>query len=847
MRPSPHSQGINSFIEELLSLPHYYENIVARQELPEKQAQWSDWPQAVQEGLKATLMELGYTRLYTHQAQAIEAALQGRDLVISTGVASGKSLCYQVPILQDQLIGSKTRALMLFPTKALAQDQRQKTQALLLALTQKLPQAPKLSCGIYDGDTPSEARRQVRSTARIIFSNPDMLHAAILTNQSLWASFFAGLRYVVIDEVHMYRGVFGSHFANVIRRLKRICSIYGSSPQFICTSATVANAFQLASDILERPVKLIDQDGSPHGERLFCLLNPPMISKQLGIRRSSVIESSSLAKRWLKTDGQALLFSISRRSVEILFMYLQNRPDLMSRARSYRSGYLPEERRKIEKELRDREIGLVISTNALELGIDIGGLDAVFMNGYPGTISATRQQAGRAGRIGNSSLCVLVASSNPLDQYICQHPDYLFDNNPEQALIAPDHPEILRQQLLCAVHELALLDGEGFGSLGPEHIFPYLKVLEEDGLIHRQRDRWVGKLEAWPAGEVSLRNISSQMQINCKDQLIGYVDAASALWMTHPGAIYLDRGEMWMVSDLDLEHGKVEVEPVRVNYLTQTTRQSEIELLSLLRREHNHLGSKCFGNVKVTSLITGFKKVRFFTQELVGYEELQLPPSVLETQAWWFSLSQQVVQRVREQGLWRNDPKDYGRDWNRTKDSIRSRDRFRCGHCGAAESGKAFDVHHITPLRMFTDLQAANHPDNLITLCPRCHRLAEEAVRIQSGLAGLAYLLVNLAPFYVMCDRKDIDVIQEERSELAEGDPVIAIYDNIPGGIGLSRKLYELQDRILKEALELAKACPCEDGCPACVGPVAENGAGAKQHAIAILSEMAAPCEMLRR
>jgi len=829
---------LRGFIEEILSKPRFAQNIVARQELPQKEAQTSEWPPMVHEGLKAILTELGIKQPYTHQAEAIAAALQGRDLVISTGVASGKSLCYQVPILQDQLLNPKSRALLLFPTKALAQDQRQKTQALLVALSKRLPLAPKLSCGIYDGDTPTEARRQVRSSARIIFSNPDMLHAAVLTNHSLWSAFFAGLRYVVIDEVHMYRGVFGSHFANVIRRLRRICAIYGSDPVFICTSATVANAFELASDILERSVKLIDKDGSPHGERLFCLLNPPMINAQLGIRRSSVIESTSLAKRWLAGDGQALLFSISRRSVEILFMYLQSHPELMMKARSYRSGYLPEDRRRIEKELREREIGLVITTNALELGIDIGGLDAVFMNGYPGTISATRQQAGRAGRLGKQSLCVMVASSNPLDQYICQHPQYLFDNNPEQALIDPDHPEILRQQLLCAVHELALLDSEGFGSLGPEHIFPHLKLLEEDGLIRRHKDRWVGILDAWPAGEVSLRNISSQMQINCGEQLIGYVDAASAVWMTHPGAIYLDRGEMWLVTKLDLEHGKVELEPTRVNYLTQATRQSEIELLELLRREHNQHGSKCFGRVKVTNLITGFKKIRFFTQEMVGYENLELPPSVLETQAWWFSLSAQVVQKVREQGLWRNDPKDYGRDWPKIRDGIRSRDGFRCGHCGVTESGKAFDVHHITPLRMFTDLKAANHPDNLITLCGRCHRLAEEAVRIQSGLAGLAYLLVNLAPFYVMCDRKDIDVISEDRSELANGDPVIAIYDNIPGGIGLSRKLYELQDRILKEALALAEACPCEDGCPACVGPVAENGAGAKEHAIAILREL---------
>lgn len=826
------------FIENLLNEPHFAKNIVALKEQPSRQAEFGDYPPSIHPGLKAMLRDLGYTQLYSHQAEAIEAALKGRDLVISTGVASGKSLCYQVPIIQDQLYNTKSRALLLYPTKALAQDQMQKMKSLLLGLKKHIYPAPKLNCGIYDGDTPSQSRSLVRTSARIIFSNPDMLHAAILSNHTLWSSFFAGLRYVIIDEIHIYRGVFGSHFANVIRRLLRICRLYGVSPQFICTSATLANAFELASNILERPVKAIAEDGAPHGQQVFAIFNPPMVDNKLGIRRSSIVESSSLAKRWLASDGQALLFSISRKSVELLLLYMGNRPELLKRVKSYRSGYLPEERRQIESQLREGELGIVISTNALELGIDIGGLDAVFINGYPGTISGTRQQAGRAGRQGKLSLCMLIASSNPLDQYICQHPEYLFENNPEQALIDPKHPEILSQQLLCAVHELALLEDEGFGSLGSEHIFPYLKLLEEDGLIRKLGSRWVGISNAYPAGNVSLRNISNQLCINHKNELIGYVDGTSSYWMTHPGAIYLDRGETWLVTKLDFEKGIVEVEPAEVNYLTQAMQNSKIELLQKIFDVATPWGRKRYGNVKVTSLITGFKKIRLFKQEIIGYENLELPPSILDTQSWWFSLSQELVNRIRAMGLWRNDPPDYGPQWNTIQQAIRQRDGYKCGHCGAAESGKSFDVHHIRPLRFFENIRQANDSQNLITLCPRCHRLAEEQVRIQSGLAGLSYLLVNLAPFYVMCDRKDIDVVFEDRSQMGDGDPIIAIYDNIQGGIGLCRKLFELQDRIFADALKLVESCPCEDGCPACVGPVAENGAGAKPHAIAILKEM---------
>ncbi len=828
--------NVEDFLAGLLRDPKFRANIVARQSLEPVEAAWSEFPPQTRPELLSLLRDQGIDRLFAHQREAIDAALNGENLVLSTGVASGKSLCYQFPILQNLLTNPDSRSLLLFPTKALAQDQTQKLQTLISRLD--LPQPRKPACAVYDGDTAAADRRRLRHQARLVFSNPDMLHLGILPHHTLWSAFFAHLRWVVIDEVHIYRGVFGSHCANVLRRLSRICALYGSNPVFICTSATVANARDLAQELLERPVRLIDSDTSPHGKREFLIVNPPIVDAALGIRRSAMLESTQLAKRWLHGSGQAIIFCGPRRSVEILFLYLNGESAFKDRVRSYRSGYLAAHRREIEKELREGSIGLVVSTNALELGIDIGGLDAVFLNTYPGTISATRQQAGRAGRKGNTAIAILVTSANPLDQYICQHPDYLFDNNPEHALISPDHPEILQNQLLCAIHDLALLEQEGFGSLGPEHIFPHLEVLVREGKARKAGPRYIGIPEAYPAAEVSLRNISDQVQILAGDELIGWVDGASALWMVHPGAIYLDRGDTWIVKDLDLEQRRALIEPVEANYFTQTTRDTEIEVNSLMNRQAARGADRYLGQVTVTTTITGFKKLKFHTQEIIGREPLDLPPTRLRTVAWWIGLADRTVARVKARGLWNVEKNDYGKNWPQIAATARARDHFLCQHCGVAETGEAHHVHHLVPFRKFASAEEGNALANLVTLCPRCHRLAEQNVQMQSGISALGYLLVNLAPFFVMCDRKDIDVFCEDRSPLAANRPAILIYDNISGGIGLSRKLFDLHDQLLAAAYSLVSSCPCQEGCPSCVGPVAENGAGAKENAIAILQEL---------
>ncbi len=829
---------IDDFVYDLKSTKSYTDSLVSEQVLPEQEAVWSPLPSHLQPAVVQVLRQTGISQLYQHQAQAIQAVLDGRHLVVSTGVASGKSLTYQIPILQTLCLSPQSRALLMYPTKALAQDQHNKLDNLLNLLGPLQGKRKAFHAGIYDGDTPASQRQLIRKQANLIFTNPDMLHLGILPHHTMWTALFTNLKYVIIDEVHIYRGVFGSHLGNVIRRLKRIAAFYGAAPQFIFTSATLSNAQEFVQKLLEDEVILIDRDTSPHGKRYFHIINPPLVNKELGIRKSAMIEIVSLASRFLQTKAQALLFTISRRSAELLYIYLMDKTRQQGKLQSYRSGYLPEQRRAIEKQLRERELDLVISTNALELGIDIGGLDAVFLNGYPGSICATRQQAGRAGRKGNSSFAALVAASTALDQYICQHPEYLWDRSPEQALIDPDNAEILKAHLLCAVFELALLETEGFGSLSAQQIQPWLHFLLKEGKIRKVGNRYLGVLESYPAAEVSLRNAPGQFTISFGDQLIGVVDEPSAHWMAHPEAIYLQNGDTWFVKNLDLKNRKIEVEPIRTNYYTQASRDTEIELLDLLDNTVVSGGKKYFGKVEVTTQITGFKKLRWFTQEVIGYGELDLPPTEMQTEAWWLGISPEVVKKVKDLGLWRNQTNDYGKAWNTIKAAIRARDQYRCRHCGIEESGSAFDVHHIIPFRKFDQAEQANHPDNLVTLCSRCHRLAEQQVHIQSGLAAVAYVLVNLAPFFLMCDRNDLGVHSEDGSPLADGAPAVVIYDDIPGGIGLSKKLFEISSTLLKAAYEQVKTCPCQDGCPACTGPVAENGLGAKQHALAILSEL---------
>src|SRR5215204_6265429 len=468
------------------------EVVTAVRRLPAVEAQYAPFPDGIDPRLKAAFAARGITQLYTHQAEAFAHVLEGRQVVVTTPTASGKTLCYNLPVLDRILKNPSTRALYLFPTKALAQDQMAELHELTASLKNTvIGEVDGESIGVhtYDGDTPQDARRTIRTRAHIVLSNPDMVHSGILPHHPRWAKLFENLQYVVVDELHAYRGVFGSHLTNVLRRLRRICQHYGSTPTFICSSATIANPRELAEALVERPFELVSESGAPRGEKFFLFVNPPVVNQQLGIRRSYLAETRRVAGEFLKRKLQVIVFAQSRLSTEILTTYLKDdfdgAPGSADRIRGYRGGYLPQRRREIEKGLREGSVRAVVSTNALELGIDIGALDVCLMAGYPGTIAATWQRAGRAGRRSGRSAAVLVGSSAPLDQFVVRNPSYFFDAPTERALINPDNLHILVDHVKCAAFELPFTTSESYGRHDVQEV---LGILAESGLVHRVGD-----------------------------------------------------------------------------------------------------------------------------------------------------------------------------------------------------------------------------------------------------------------------------------------------------------------------------------------------------------------------
>ncbi len=856
---------------------------------PPRPANLNPFPADLPPALAEALTARGITSLYSHQAEVWEHARAGENVVLATGTASGKTLGYNLPVLSALLEDDDARALYLFPTKALAQDQFSVISHQCSVLEQTLKTEHwTLNIGIYDGDTPQSHRAAIRQKSRIILTNPDMLHTGILPHHTNWGDFFRNLKFIVIDEMHTYRGVFGSHVANVIRRLKRVARFYGANPQFILTSATIGNPQELAGRLIEEPVVLIDNDGSSRGERHFLICNPPVVDPALGLRKSSLLESVRLAQDMLAYGVQSVVFARSRRSVEIILRYLNEGQDSQagnqqSQIRGYRSGYLPSQRREIEKGLRDGNTRLVVATNALELGIDIGGLGAAILVGYPGTIASTWQQAGRAGRGDEPAAAVLVATASPLDQFLAHHPEYFFARSPEQALVNPDHLLILLNHLRCALFELPFQKGETFGGQPVEDFLEFLVSSRE---VHLSQDKYFWMADSYPAAAVSLRSASPEnvvLQANTGGQprTIGEVDFASAFWMVHPKAVYLHEGQQFFVQELDLESNTATLIPVGLDYYTEPLRETSVQVLSVIEQSPHppspspDLGrggaggegcSKSYGELQVTTQVTGFRKRMWLTGENLGEEPLDLPPTELQTTGYWLSLSEQTVETLRNTGAWTNDPNQYGPDWPKLREAVRARDGYRCAVCGAAEDtlsgagGRQHDVHHKTPFRAFlSDRRAttpvvakqsqetlrsaaarANQMDNLITLCPACHRKAEANVRMRSGLAGLAYVLGQLAPLFLMCDSRDLGVYADPQAAFADGQPAVVIYDNVPAGIGFSQKLFEMHDELLARALELVTACECEDGCPSCVGPGGENGAGGKRETVEIVKLLVA-------
>jgi DEAD/DEAH box helicase domain-containing protein len=644
--------------------------------------------------------------------------------------------------------------------------------------------------------------------------------------------------------MHTYRGVFGSHVANVLRRLKRIMAFYGARPQFILTSATIANPRELARWLTESPVALVDQDGAPRGPRHFLIYNPPIVNEDLGIRRSVMQESVRLAHDLLAYDIQTILFGRSRRAVEVMLNYLREDSGLnREQVRGYRSGYLPRQRREIENGLRNGSVRAVVATSALELGIDIGGMDAAVLAGYPGTIAGTWQQAGRAGRALDAALALLVTSANPLDQFLARHPDFFFDASPEQALINPNNLLILLGHIRCAAFELPFHAGEGFGEVDGDTVGEYLHLLEEAGEVHESNKKFFWLADGYPAQNISLRSASPNTVVLHAETLnedgtqgwrvIGEVDSASADWLVHPEAIYIHEGQNYVVEELDLTQFTAKLRPADVDYYTESRRDTTVSLIDTLDETDIRGGRKGYGELSIISQVVGYHKIEWHTHVRLGAGDLDMPESELQTTGYWLAINAETVDALRQSGLWSNDPNNYGPNWQQQRKLALERDHHTCQVCGRTDT--VLEVHHKTPFRAFKDYVQANQVDNLISLCPGCHRRAESVVRIRSGLGGLAYTLGHLAPLFLMSDAHDVGVHHDPQSDLTGGQPTIVIYDHVPAGIGFSQRLFELHDEMMLRAWELVSACECTDGCPSCVGPGGEQGTGSKKETLALL------------
>ncbi len=768
------------------------EVLTAVRHFPAREARFRAMPAWVRPELAAAYHAKGIEKLYTHQAAAAELAHAGKNFVVVTPTASGKTLCYNLPVLNAVLSNADTRALYLFPTKALAQDQL----AELHDLANRLDHC--FGVFTYDGDTPSDARRAIRERGHVILTNPDMLHTGILPHHTKWARLFENLRYIVLDELHTYRGIFGSHLANVLRRLARIAEFYGSKPQFICCSATIANPGELAAQLIAEPVQVVEENGAPAAEKLFVFYNPPMVNRNLGIRRSYLNETTRVAKELLARKLQTIVFANSRLHTEVLLTYLQqaNRPGPgeAEPVRGYRGGYLPGERREIERGLRDGRIRGVVATSALELGIDIGSLDASVMAGYAGAIASTWQRAGRAGRRSGTSCAVMVASSAPLDQFIVQHPDYFFGRSPEHAYVQPDNLEILVNHLKCAAFELPLAPSERFGDVD----LPGLcERMSEAGFLHRSGGNWHWVQEAYPADTVSLRSVTSDNFViidttggtngdeDGEPKVIGEVDFSSALTTVHPKAIYLHQGQQYHVERLDFEQRKAYVKSVNVDYYTDAIRYTQVRVLEIAEEEWiSGPAARARGDVLVRSQVVGFKKIKFFTNENIGAGKLQLPENEMHTTAFWITLERELLAELP-------------------------------------------------------------------------YALSDR----QNGILGLLYAMASMAALLLMCDGRDLGTAVGERptspgvetkwqefsatlgnpSEMKEFfQPNLYLYDAYPGGIGFSEPLFRVHDILLRRTRELIVGCPCEQGCPSCVGPAGEKCEKTKEAALAILNRLCA-------
>jgi DEAD/DEAH box helicase domain-containing protein len=778
---------LGEILDDLLTSPSTGPCITTLRHFPARPPVLAPFPSSLDPRIAEALRGRGIDHLYSHQARAWALVEKGHHVVVVTPAASGKSLCYNLPVLQALLVQPDARVLYLFPTKALAQDQ-------LAELEQVARSLPELRMFTYDGDTPQDARRAVRARANLVLTNPDMLHSGILPHHTKWAVLFQNLKFVVVDELHAYRGVFGSHVANVIRRLKRLCRHYGSAPQFIMASATIANPRELAERITGETVEEIAESGAPSGEKVFLCYNPPVVNPELGIRAPYLGEAARLAVRFLKQRIPTIVFAQSRLATEVLLSAIkQGVADKTGDAgivRGYRGGYLPSRRRAVEKGLREGEVLGVVSTNALELGVDIGHLDVSVLAGYPGTIASLWQQAGRAGRRAGQSAALFIATSAPLDQFMVGHPDYLFGAPPEHARINPDNPFILVNHLKCATFELPFAGDERFGDLDVRR---ELGALEDEGVLHQAGGRWHWASETYPADHVSLRTVTSDnfvvLDTTARDdkqtkrrQIIAEVDWGSAFATIYPKAIYMVESEPYEVQQLhwrEDEEKVAYVKRVNVDYFTDAISAKGVWILRRLADRGHPAYAAEQGEVLVAEKVVGFKKIKMGTLENVGSGEVELPQQEMQTTSAWITVPEDVLGRV------------------------------------SASREELID-----------------------------------------GLRAVTYLLHHLAPIFLLCDIRDLgswlgDTTPAQTGAVATREsakhrllgaerfqPTLYLYDSHAGGIGLAERVFDILPELLRRGLETLQACPCRWGCPSCVGPVNEVGRRAKATAAALLREL---------
>jgi len=747
----------------------YAARITGELVVPAKRGQYVALPQDLDARLTTALAGRGVGRLYTHQAAAWESVQAGRHTVIVTPTASGKTLCYNLPVLQAAL-REQTKALYMFPTKALAQDQ----VAELMALNEA--GGLGVRAFTFDGDTPGDARKAVRTRGDIVVTNPDMLHQGILPHHTKWAQFFESLRYVVIDEMHSYRGVFGSHVANVLRRLQRICRFYGSEPLFVLCSATIANPAELARELINAEVHAITDSGAPQGAKQLLLWNPPVINPDLGIRASARSQTTRIAKQAVQRGLKSIVFAQSRLMVEVLTKYMKDAfdkdPRNPARVAAYRGGYLPTERRAMEKKLREGDLDCVVSTSALELGVDIGALDVCVLNGYPGTIAGTWQRLGRAGRRQRTALGVLVASSLPLDQYIIRNPEFFLGASPEQARIDPDQLLILLDHIRCAAFELPFRDGDVFGK---EALNEMLAYLQEHGVLHHEGGQWHWMEDSYPANSVSLRSVAEGNFViidtsGGAQTVIAEVDFSSAPETIYEGAIYMVQSAPYQVERLDWEGRKAFVTRTRADYYTDAI---DYTRLKILEEETKHTrggdSSVARGEVHLVRRIVGYKKIRYYTHENIGYGHIDLPDQEMHTTAVWWQVNPAALDAA-----------------------FASRQQALDGFLGAG-----YALHIVAAMRMLSeprDLGRAVGDGN-----------AEWFATI--GASGRGQMRNS--------DGEAVDPMALQRFT-----PTLFLYDNYPGGIGISAPLFDNREDVVTGAQALVDACECAHGCPSCIGPI---------------------------